>query len=95
LDPEVPFAAATTGSTNLLASVLCPDPSALYTYLTTKVATLPSVQQMETAPVLQTLAGRLNALMQGHLNLEVICRSDQSLTGPVTRPLLGARVLLA
>jgi len=32
--------------------------------------------------------------MQGHLNLEVICRSDQSLTGPVTRPLLGARVLL-
>jgi DNA-binding Lrp family transcriptional regulator len=49
--PEVPFAAATTGSTNLFASVLCPDPSALYTYLTTKVATLPSVQQMETAPV--------------------------------------------
>lgn len=53
--PEVPFVAATTGSTNLFASVLCPDPSALYTYLATKVATLPSVQQMETAPVLQTL----------------------------------------
>jgi DNA-binding Lrp family transcriptional regulator len=53
--PQVPFAAATTGSTNLFASVLCPDPSALYTYLATKVATLPSVQQMETAPVLRTL----------------------------------------
>ncbi|MEV6593143.1 Lrp/AsnC family transcriptional regulator [Streptomyces acidicola] len=53
--PEVPFTAATTGSTNLFASVLCPDPSALYTYLTTKVATLPSVQRMETTPVIQTL----------------------------------------
>ena len=32
--PEVPFAAATTGSTNLFASVLCPDASALYTFRT-------------------------------------------------------------
>lgn len=53
--PEVPFAAATTGSTNLYASVLCPDPSALFTYLTTKVAALPAVQRVETAPVIQTL----------------------------------------
>jgi DNA-binding Lrp family transcriptional regulator len=53
--PEVPFAAATTGSTNLYASVLSQDPSSLFTYLTTKVATLPSVQRMETAPVIQTL----------------------------------------
>jgi DNA-binding Lrp family transcriptional regulator len=52
---EVPFAAATTGATNLYASVLSPDPSALFTYLTTKVANLPSVQRMETAPVIQTL----------------------------------------
>jgi DNA-binding Lrp family transcriptional regulator len=52
---EVPFAAATTGSSNLYASVLSPDPSALFTYLTTKVAALPSVQRMETTPVIQTL----------------------------------------
>ncbi|WP_328608265.1 Lrp/AsnC family transcriptional regulator [Amycolatopsis sp. NBC_00345] len=52
---EVPFAAATTGSTNLYANVLCPDPGALFTYLTTEVAALPSVQRMETAPVIQTL----------------------------------------
>jgi DNA-binding Lrp family transcriptional regulator len=53
--PEVSFAAATTGTTNLYASVLCADPTALFTYLTTKVAGLPAVQHMETAPVIQTL----------------------------------------
>jgi DNA-binding Lrp family transcriptional regulator len=53
--PEISFAAATTGSTNLYANMLCPDPAALFTYLTTKVATLPTVQRMETAPVIQTL----------------------------------------
>ena len=35
--PEVAFAAATTGSTNLYASVLCPDPAALFNYLTAKL----------------------------------------------------------
>ncbi|WP_425303451.1 Lrp/AsnC ligand binding domain-containing protein [Nocardia wallacei] len=53
--PEVSFAAATTGATNLYANVLCPDATALFTYLTTEVATLPSVQRMESAPVVQTL----------------------------------------
>lgn len=53
--PEVSFAAATTGATNLYASVLCPDPAALFAYLTTKVATLPAITRMETAPVIQTL----------------------------------------
>ncbi|MFJ4654410.1 Lrp/AsnC family transcriptional regulator [Nocardia sp. NPDC088792] len=53
--PEVPFVAATTGSTNLYASVLSPNPAALFTYLTTKVAALPAIQVMETAPVIQTL----------------------------------------
>ena len=53
--PEVSFAAATTGSTNVYASVLCPDPGALFRYLTTRVAALPSVQRMETAPVILTL----------------------------------------
>jgi DNA-binding Lrp family transcriptional regulator len=53
--PEVPFVAAVTGATNLYANVLCPNPAALFTYLTTRIATLPAVQHMETAPVIQTL----------------------------------------
>ncbi|MDT7575489.1 MAG: hypothetical protein QOH17_1822, partial [Pseudonocardiales bacterium] len=53
--PEVPFVAAVTGATNLYATVLCPNPAALFTYLTTRIATLPAVQHMETAPVIQTL----------------------------------------
>jgi hypothetical protein len=28
--------------------VLCPNPAALFTYLTTRIATLPAVQRMET-----------------------------------------------
>jgi hypothetical protein len=35
--------------------VLCPNPGALFTYLTTRIATLPGVQRMETAPVIPTL----------------------------------------
>jgi hypothetical protein len=35
--------------------VLCPDPGALFAYLTTKVAALPGVQRTETAPVIRTL----------------------------------------
>ena len=53
--PEVPFVAAVTGATNLYANVLCPDPSALFTYLTTRIAALPGVQRMETAPVVKTI----------------------------------------
>ncbi|QHC23606.1 hypothetical protein [Streptomyces sp. GS7] len=53
--PRHPFAAATTRSTNVYANVLCPDPSALFTYLTTRVAALPSIQHMETAAVTQTI----------------------------------------
>ena len=53
--PEIAFVAATTGSTNLYASVLCPDPAALFTYLTTKVAALPAANRIETAPVIRTL----------------------------------------
>ncbi|MDT0461342.1 Lrp/AsnC family transcriptional regulator, partial [Streptomyces sp. DSM 41527] len=48
--PEVAFAGATTGPNNLFASVLCRDVRALYTYLTTRVAALPGVRTMESAP---------------------------------------------
>jgi DNA-binding Lrp family transcriptional regulator len=52
---EVAFAAATTGTSNLYANVLCPDAPSLFEYLTTKIAALPSLQAVETAPVLRTL----------------------------------------
>lgn len=51
---EVAFAAATTGPADIFASVdLRPDLTALYRYLTTAVAALPGVEQVETAPVLR------------------------------------------
>ncbi|MEU7876050.1 AsnC family transcriptional regulator [Dactylosporangium sp. NPDC049140] len=53
--PEAVFVGATTGSTNLYAAVLCPDPAAFYRYLATRVAALPAIQHLETAPVIQTL----------------------------------------
>ncbi|MDY7083498.1 MAG: AsnC family transcriptional regulator [Actinomycetota bacterium] len=50
--PELAYAAAVTGRTNLMASVMCRDATALYHYLTTKVAALPGVQSVETVPLL-------------------------------------------
>ncbi|GAA3241562.1 Lrp/AsnC family transcriptional regulator [Actinocorallia longicatena] len=52
---EVPFAAATTGSSNLTAIVCCRSPEALYTYLTTRIGSLSGVQSIESAPVTITL----------------------------------------
>lgn len=52
---EVMFAAATTGTTNLLAAVACRDQNGLYQYLTGRIATLPGVVTLETAPVLRTV----------------------------------------
>lgn len=53
--PEVAFVAATTGTSNLFATVLCPDPPALFEYLTTKIAALPGLENVESAPVIRTL----------------------------------------
>jgi DNA-binding Lrp family transcriptional regulator len=53
--PEVPFVAATTGATNLVASVYCSDPGALYRYLTQRLGTLEGVQHVETSPIVRTL----------------------------------------
>ncbi|GAA4659867.1 Lrp/AsnC family transcriptional regulator [Amycolatopsis dongchuanensis] len=52
---EVALVAATTGPTNLLASVLCPDVDALYTYLAETIAAIDGVGHVETAPVIRTL----------------------------------------
>jgi DNA-binding Lrp family transcriptional regulator len=53
--PEVPFAAATTGPTNLAVSAVFRDTRHLYEYLTTRLTSLPGVRSVETAPIIGTL----------------------------------------
>ena len=55
--PEVAYACATTGVTNLHAALVCKDLHSLYTYLTTRVAAL-GVHRVETSPTMYTLKGR-------------------------------------
>ncbi|HEY4023131.1 MAG TPA: Lrp/AsnC family transcriptional regulator [Pseudonocardiaceae bacterium] len=52
---EVAFCAAISGQSNLAASVVCSGVTALYNYLTEKVARLPGVQRVESAPVIRTV----------------------------------------
>jgi DNA-binding Lrp family transcriptional regulator len=54
--PEVAYACATTGATNLHAVLLCRDIHSLYTYLTTRVANL-GVRHVETSPIMRALKG--------------------------------------
>jgi DNA-binding Lrp family transcriptional regulator len=53
--PEIPFAAATTGTTNLAASAIFRDTRQLYGYLTTRLADLPGLQSVESAPIIGTV----------------------------------------
>ncbi|GAB3431899.1 Lrp/AsnC family transcriptional regulator [Flindersiella endophytica] len=53
--PEIYFAAATTGATNVLAAVVCRSPEELYRYLAVRVAGLPGVNAVEAAPILRTV----------------------------------------
>ena len=55
--PEVAYACATTGPTNLHAVVLSSDMAALYSYLTTRIASLPAIRQVETSPILRQVKG--------------------------------------
>lgn len=50
--PELAFAAAVTGTANLMASAVCRDAAALYHYLTTRVAAIEEVRTIETVPLL-------------------------------------------
>ncbi len=49
------FAAATTGATNLFASLMCRDVYALYAYLTTQLAAIPAITSIETVPIVRTV----------------------------------------
>jgi DNA-binding Lrp family transcriptional regulator len=51
--PEIPFAAATTGTTNLAASALFRETRHMYDYLTTRLPSLPGIRSVETAPVIR------------------------------------------
>jgi DNA-binding Lrp family transcriptional regulator len=53
--PEVPFAAATTGPTNVVVTAALRDTQHLYEYLTGPLAALPGVTSVETAPIIRTL----------------------------------------
>lgn len=59
--PEVAFAAATTGATNLLVYAACRDVTALYDYLQISIAELPGLRHVESAPVLRN-SKRVGAL---------------------------------
>jgi DNA-binding Lrp family transcriptional regulator len=52
---EIPFAAATTGTTNLVASAVFPGTRQLYAYLTTRLSDLPGLQSVESAPIIGTV----------------------------------------
>ncbi|KJS56227.1 AsnC family transcriptional regulator [Streptomyces rubellomurinus subsp. indigoferus] len=52
---ELAFLAATTGPSNLAAIALCTDPADLHRYLTTRLADLPGITALESAPILRTL----------------------------------------
>ncbi|MGW4799731.1 Lrp/AsnC family transcriptional regulator [Nonomuraea sp. MG754425] len=52
---EVAFAGATTGPTNLTASIVCRDDAALYRYLTDRLGALPAIRHIETAPIIRTI----------------------------------------
>jgi DNA-binding Lrp family transcriptional regulator len=53
--PEVPFAAATTGPANLVVSAHFRNTEHLYEYLTGELASLPGMRSVETAPIIRTL----------------------------------------
>lgn len=55
--PEVGYAAATTGPTNIYAAVACANRPALYDYLTGQVARLSGIRHLETAPVQRNIKG--------------------------------------
>jgi DNA-binding Lrp family transcriptional regulator len=54
-DPQIGFGAATTGPTNLHATVSCADMRATYRYLTERVASVPGIKSVETAPILRQI----------------------------------------
>jgi DNA-binding Lrp family transcriptional regulator len=53
--PEIPFVAATSGSTNLVAALLCQDDRSLYECITGEIAALDGLTHVEIAPVMRAV----------------------------------------
>jgi DNA-binding Lrp family transcriptional regulator len=53
--PEVAYAAATTGPSNLAVCAVCRDETEFYEFMTAKVGALPGVGRVETAPIIRTV----------------------------------------
>lgn len=51
--PEIAYAAATTGPSNLFAFAVCRDHGALYDFLATRLGGLPGLRHIESAPVIR------------------------------------------
>ena len=51
--PEIGFAAATTGPSNLLVIAACRDVDSLYDFLERGIGNLPGIRQLESAPVIR------------------------------------------
>ncbi|WP_279579376.1 Lrp/AsnC family transcriptional regulator [Fodinicola feengrottensis] len=53
--PYVQFAAVTTGPTNLMVALACPDSDALFDCVTGEIGSFEDVQTLETAPLIRTV----------------------------------------
>ncbi|MFH0520961.1 Lrp/AsnC family transcriptional regulator [Streptomyces sp. M41] len=51
--PQIAFAAAVTGDSNLVASGIFRDPADLYDYIDQRISRLPGIQNIQTAPTLR------------------------------------------
>ncbi|HEY0117747.1 MAG TPA: AsnC family transcriptional regulator [Cellulomonas sp.] len=60
----VAYAAATTGATNLYASLLTRDEDELYRYLSTTLGSLGTIRQVESAPVTRTVKAESGIAMR-------------------------------
>jgi DNA-binding Lrp family transcriptional regulator len=67
--PGTTFAAAVTGTANLLVAATCRDADALYAYVTTEVGCLTAVRQVEVVPVLHRLKQAGARVQDGRLVL--------------------------
>jgi DNA-binding Lrp family transcriptional regulator len=85
--PEVAFAAAITGRSNLTASVRCRDLEHLYQFTTEGIGSLPDVQALEVSPVLR-IVKQEGALNQGGRLTDVPAQS-RSPRGRAARPPAG------
>jgi DNA-binding Lrp family transcriptional regulator len=62
--PETAYVAAVTGTSNLVASVLCRDSDELYGYLTRRIGPIPGVRDLEVVPAMRMLKQQ-GSLMDG------------------------------